>query len=144
MIKIFMKKHFSWRYLLIISITIGSLSCTNEEPVMFDPSAEAEEFVIADSYLQVQTPVVGFQAGTESYPIKVNVINGVNGVKTLNIYKTFNDTEGNKSNEALLGTYPVGSDLRTVIKDDITYNELKQGLTIDGGALPANELDLAV
>lgn len=142
MINIFVKKPLSWGYLMIIAIGIGSFSCENDAVPSFD--AQSVELQVADPYLQVQTPVIGFQAGTPSYEFEMNVINGVKDIQTVNVYSMFSDVTGAESNEVLLTSYSVTSPTRTIVTDELTYDDLKAGITVDGQALPDDQTLLKV
>jgi hypothetical protein len=124
-------------------IALLALGCTNPDPVTIDADNPINP-TQSDAYLQVNTPVIGFQAGTEKYGLAVNVINGVNSISTLNVYSTFTNTSGVSSNEVLLKSYPVDATTREVIVDSLSYADLKNGLTLDGQPLPEDELQLAV
>jgi hypothetical protein len=124
-------------------IALLALACTEPDPVTYDLN-NAVVPTQSDAYVQVNTPVIGFQAGTEKYGLAVNVINGVNSISKLNVYSTFTGTSGVSSNEVLLTSYPVSAKTREVIIDSLTYADLKAGLTLDGDPLPEDELELAV
>jgi hypothetical protein len=101
--------------------------------------------VVTDPFLQIKTPVLAFQAGTPSYTMEFNVVNGTKRINSVEVYKVFTDAStGNVSNEALLGTYTLDAGNFTAIVDDLTYEELKAGLTVNGGPLPDDETQLAI
>lgn len=124
-------------------IALLVVGCINPDPVTLDTDNPVTP-TQSDAYLQVNTPVIGFQAGTEKYGLAVNVINGVNSISKLNVYSTFTDTSGVSSNEVLLRSYTVDATTREVIIDSLTYADLKDGLTLEGQPLPDDELLLAV
>lgn len=137
-----MKKSIN-RY-LIVGLAAFAFACDNEEVVTYSES-NAQEQVVADPFLQVQTPVVGFQAGTDSYEVGVNIINGTKAIEEVNVYSTFTDAAtGESSNEVLLTTLAVDGPTRTVVTDELTYDELKAGLTVGGNPLPEDQFELAV
>ena len=128
---------------LIISLSLALLfiaaSCNEEDFVVYGN----EEFIkVTDPYLQVLTPVISFQAGTPSYVMEVQVVNTntTSRISAVDVYKVFTDiVTGNSSNEALLGSYPLGTGTTTLIHDELTYADLKEGLTVNGGPLPDDE-----
>ena len=131
------------RYSLIILTFIG-LSCEEDNTVDYDQNAAIFQKV-PDPFVQVTTPVVGFQAGTESYDLAFNVINGTKAVTSVNTYSVFTDAEtGAESNEVMLGSFPITDPNRNIIESTVTYDDLKAGLTVNGGSLPASDLDLKV
>lgn len=139
--KILMNKAF---YLAVF--TLIALAC--EEDTVMDYNDGSPTFQnVADPYLQIQTPVIGFQAGTESYPFAVNVINPDNELqlKEVKVYSVFTNAEtGSESNEALLGTLPVEGANRNVVEGLWDYSQLKAGITVDGAPLPDDEEQLKV
>lgn len=132
---------------LIIPLTFvllfAAVSCDDDEYVQYGN----ETFqVVTDPYLQIKTPVISFQAGTPSYTMEFNVVNGSKRVTAVEVYKVFTDAStGGVSNEVLLGTYsiPAGENFTSIV-DELTYAELKSDLVVNGGPLPDNELDLAI
>ena len=129
---------------LSFALLFVTVSCNDDEFVQYGD----ETFkTIVDPYLQILTPVISFQAGTPSYNMKVNVINGneAKRLSSVDVYKVFTDiTTGNSSNEALLGTYPVGAGTSSLIDVQLTYAQLKEGLTVNGGPLPDDETELSL
>jgi len=131
------------RYLLV-TLTLFAFSCDDDNTVEYDKGAAIFQKV-ADPFLQVTTPVIGFQAGTESYDLGFNVINGTKALTEVKAYSIFTDAEtGLQSNEVLLSTFPVAQPNRNIVTGNITYDELKAGLSVNGAALPTDEVDLKV
>jgi len=128
-----------------LSFTLVFLMFTScEDPELIDYNTGGIQEV-SDSYLQVETQVVSFQAGIESYDISFNLVNGTKSVSKVNIYSTFTDAgSGLESNEILLSSYDVTDPTIEAINDSFTYDELKSGLTVDGSGLPDSDTDLAV
>lgn len=112
-----------------------------------DYTASNQSQSVTDPYLQINTPVIGFQAGVESFEYALNVINPSNdlALSEVKVYSVFTSAEtGSLSNEAVLMTIPVEGPNRNVAEGAFTYEDLKAGLTVDGGALPDSDLDLKV
>jgi hypothetical protein len=129
-------------YLSIVCFSLLFASCAEEfETQEYSSSGTLK---VADPYLQINTPVVSFQAGNKDYTIDFNVVNGLNKVSKVNVYKQFTDAKtGNSSSVVLQGTYDVAdADIVSVVKK-LTYADLKNGITVSGAALP-DEKDLAV
>ncbi|HZV70270.1 MAG TPA: hypothetical protein VFG10_12030 [Saprospiraceae bacterium] len=127
----------------LFAFLLVAVSCNDDEFVKYEGEAFSQ---ITDPYLQILTPVISFQAGTPSYALKVHVINGTEAkrITAVDVYKVFTDiVTGEKSNEALLKSYPVGPGT-TLIDDQLTYADLKAGLTVNGGSLPDDETALAL
>jgi hypothetical protein len=125
----------------LIAAAAMVLSCEEDSSMDYKGG---DELGVTDSYLQITTPVVGFQAGTEQYSIAFNAINGEKDIEKVNIYSTFTDTDGSTSNEGLFASYDVEGPLLNKIEDDFTYDDLRAGLTINGGPLTDDQNQLAV
>lgn len=130
------------RYLMIVGAAI-LISCEEDTKVDYSED-EAITLENADSFLQIETSVVGFTAGLESYSIAFNAINGVKDIDQVNIYSTFTDVDGSVSNEVLFGSYPVEETGRNQITDDFTYDDLKEGIIVNDESLPTDQTLLAV
>jgi hypothetical protein len=130
------------RYFVII-FSLLWLSCDDDERAIDYAEDAAINARILDPFLQVTTGFVPFEVGTEKYDIQFNVVNGVDALSKVKLYGSFYDAESREtSNEVLFGEYNVTSPERTVIKDSFTYDELRGGLTVDGGPLPASDEDI--
>ncbi len=135
---------------IIISLSFALLfvavSCTDDDFVTYGDETSTK---LTDPYLQILTPVISFQAGTPSYNMKFNVINGSEAtrINSVDVYKVYTDiVTGNSSNEALLGSYPVtvGAGGSQLIDVNLTYDQLKEGLIVNGGPLPDDQTQLAL
>jgi len=130
--------------LLSLALLVIAVSCNEEDFVVYGTE---ESIKVTDPYLQVLTPVISFQAGTPSYLMEIQVVNTDQSsrISAVDVYKVFTDiVTGNSSNEALLGSYPLGTGTTTLIHDELTYADLKEGLTVNGGPLPDDETELAL
>jgi hypothetical protein len=132
--------------LLSFALLFVAVSCNDDDFVTYGNETSTK---LTDPYLQILTPVISFQAGTPSYNMKFNVINGNDAtrINSVDVYKIYTDiVTGNSSNEALLGTYPVtvGAGGSQLIDVNLTYDQLKEGLTVNGGPLPTDQTQLAL
>lgn len=137
---------------LVVALAVASMvtlsSCGDDEPVSFgqgDPTTLAN----SSSFLQVITPVVSFQAGTESYDIEINAIQGFDRITSLSMISVYTDAAaatGLSSDPVVLKTVPVSSNTgeRSVIEQSLTYSDLRAGITIGGNQLSTSDFDLAV
>lgn len=142
--KLFINQQYLMKRYLMVVFTLFALSCEEEREIEY-PVSEAVTQQITDPFLQIKTSVIGFQAGTPSYDLEFNVINGLKNVSQVNVYSTFTDaTTGQTSNEVLLKSYPVTGSTRNILTDELTYADLKAGLTLNGTPLPDNQTTLAV
>jgi hypothetical protein len=133
------------RYLIIL-FTAFWISCEEDDHITYSENDQTSP-VITNPYIQIVTPVVGFVAGKESYEYKFNIMTGVKSqaIKEVKVYSQYTDAEtGSLSNEVLLQTIPVEDPIRTTAAGLLTYDDLKEGLTVNGGPLPASDLDLKV
>jgi hypothetical protein len=134
-----------WRTLLLATLVlVVGVSCNEEEA----PTLGTGGFQgVPDTYLQIATPVIAFQAGTEKYGISLNAIIGEIPISEVLVYSTFNDAAGAtglSSDEILLKSYAVSSDLKESIVDSLSYADLSAGITLDGSPLPESDFDIAV
>lgn len=128
-------------FILFFSAFVFLTSCEEESFVEY---GNGDNQVITDAYLQINSPVVSFQAGTPSYEIDFNVLNGSHAVSSVKVYSTFTDakTQG-VSEPVLLKSIDVGSG-KTAVIENLTYENLKDGVTVGGNALPSDDLELAI
>lgn len=135
----------TWKVLLLSALVLsGAVSCSENEAPTFKTGGVAK---IPDSYLQILTPVVSFQAGNEKYGITFNAIMGEKVPGRVDVYASYTDAAsatGLTSEEVLLTSYEISGDLKDYVTDSLTYEDLKEGITIDGDPLPESDLDLAV
>ncbi len=136
-------QYLAKRYLLI-TLILFVVSCDEDDTMDYDQS-DAIFQTVTDPFIQVTTPVIGFQAGIESYELGLNVINGTKAITEVKAYSIFTDAEtGLESNEVLLTTFPIEEPNRNIVTGTITYEELKAGLNVNGTALPTSQVDLKV
>ncbi len=136
-------KHIKFLILLFILIVVG-YSCTKDpEVVQYKQDGIIK---LADPFIQINTPVIAFQAGIPEYKLGLNLINGNDlKVNKINVYSIYTDAKsGKKSNEALLTILDGGAVNKIEILKSIKYADLKKGLTVNGAALPDDEKLLAV
>jgi hypothetical protein len=134
-------KNIRFGILLAVSLLVVGVGC-EEDLVEYGPEQPQK---ITDPYLQIVTSVIAFQAGTPSYSMEFNIINGEKRISAVDVYMVFTDAAtGAESNEALLVSIPADAGNFTAVSQELTYAQLKSGLTVNGGPLPDNEVDLAV
>jgi hypothetical protein len=126
-----------------LAILFAISSCNEDDLVTYDTGDFAK---IATPYVQIETAVISFQAGTPDYELRFNAINGTKGLTEVRLYSTFTDAASglDSDNEVLMKTYTITEPKIERISETITYDVLKAGLTVDGAPLPASELDLAI
>ena len=130
------------KYVALFAIGLLFASCGDQELVTYN---EGGVQTIADPFLQINTPVVSFQAGTPDYELDFNVINGERTLTKVNVYSIFTDaSSGMKSDQTLLKSYDIAPGAKFEVSDLLTYDVLKNGVTVNGNALPSDQNDLAI
>lgn len=133
---------FNLKYLTILLAGFVALYSCDDDTVTYDEIA----LEVVDGFYRALTPTVPFVAGTDAYEIKFIVVPGVADVARVDVYKQFTDSKtGETSNEVLLGSYDVdAAEAATNISDEITYDDLKEGLTLNGSPLPADDIEIGI
>lgn len=132
-------------YLIGLLAIMFITSCSDGQDYRsYEGEYGTETTKLADPVLNIESQVVSFIFGTDSYPVDFNLVNGEKAVTTINIYNTFNDAaSGESSNEVLLRSVAVdGSVSRDTFSEPFTYAELKEGLTLAGSPLPDDETQI--
>jgi hypothetical protein len=130
--------------IVFLTLLVTAISCDQSQDA-FSEYEQGPFQQIADPYLQILTPVVSFQAGTPSYEVKFNTINGLKQLSKVDSYKVYTDAKtGSSSEPVLFSSYTIDDPLKVVIQHEFTYEDLKAGITVDGTGLPDNQADLAV
>ena len=117
-------------------ITLGVLSCTEDTDVLTGDNNEG-------GLLDVKNNLVAYVVGNGNdfqYTAGLGAFQGDVTVESVDIYKQFTGVDGISSNKVLLKnvTFPNTSQVES-ITFNFTYNELIQGLTIDGQSLPSDD-----
>lgn len=120
-------------------------SCGEEEYQSIESEYGTTNLEAADALLNVNTQVVSFQAGTPSYNLNFDLLNGTKKVSNINVYSSFTDAATQTTSPVILfKSYPVGDNLRTNFSDDVNYSQLKNGITLNGEPLPDDEVSVAI
>lgn len=120
-------------YSLALLVLAGLFSCEKDSDAL---TGGAE----TGGLLTVNSGLVGYVVGNGNdfkYPAKVTVFQGDVLTTKIEIYKSFTTVAGVKSNEVLFRTIDIPATPQNQIIDfNVTYNELKAGLTVAGQPLP--------
>ncbi len=137
-----MKNKFHFILLFLATTMVFTACVKDEDEVSYGAETPVDR---ADPLLLVNTPIISFVAGEPSYELDLLAfIPSGNATSKINVLSTFTDAAtGAVSNEVVLKTFDVSSG-ENPINSTITYADLKAGLTVNGGGLPANEVDIAV
>ncbi|MCB9327549.1 MAG: hypothetical protein H6572_02565 [Lewinellaceae bacterium] len=127
--------------ILLVVAFLGTflVSCSDDTDNTINYSG-GETLKITDPYLQIGTPVVSFQAGIPEYNYELTLINAVNHVSKLNVYKQF--TEAGtlaKSERILFKSYDISNESKMLISETFNSDDLKTGLSVSGNQLPSND-----
>jgi hypothetical protein len=142
--KIFRYRKLFIQTFVVAAVGLSAVSCMPDEEMEYTENGKITQGV-TDPYLQINTPVIGFQAGTEDYAVSLNAINGDKTISEVKVYSVFTDAAtGLTSNEVLLTSFPVASPTRTIIDGTLTYEMLKAGIVVDGNPLPDDQAELKV
>jgi hypothetical protein len=118
---------------------------------LFTACNKSEDLVTEDALtggLVVPTGSVPYKLGaTPQVDINVTIPMGP-GIASVEVYNTYtSNVTGSVSNEVLVSTIDVASGNATeeIVKSfSVTYNDLKNGIVIDGGGLPSDETELPI
>lgn len=137
-----MKSSIKLSIFSFLILGFGIFSCGDEDLVTYQ---EGGVLKIADAYLDILTPVVSFQAGTPDYSISMDIINGEKRVTKVNVYSVYTDAvSGKTSSEVLLTTIDVPAGAKVNLSKKLTFADLKNGITVNGGPLPDDQNKLSV
>lgn len=93
--------------------------------------------------LTVNSGLVGYVVGNGNdfkYALKVTGYQGSVQTTKIEVYKSFTNVAGKKSNEILFKTFEVGKTPQNqVVNFETTFNELRTGLTLEGAPLPTDD-----
>lgn len=133
---------FNLKYLTLLLAGFFIMYSCDDDTVTYDEIA----LEVADGFYRALTPTVPFVAGTDFYEIRFIVVPGVADVAQVAVYKQFTDSKtGNSSDVVLMGTYDVNSaEAATTIVDQLSYDDLKAGLTLNGNPLPDNDIEIGI
>jgi len=136
------RKSLLRRYLIMAIASLTWLACEDDREVGYDPAA-GQGLEHADPYLQVVTGFIPFEVGTEGYDLEFNAVNGLDALSKVKMYGVYTDAESGITSEPVLyGEYDVQPDGRTVVVDNLTYAELREGIVIDGEPLGESDEDV--
>lgn len=132
------------KYLIVMLLSFTALvSCID------DDNDELTGGAAIGGLVTIDTPSVGYVVGNDgTYTASGSVYQGNAQTTSISVYKTFNNSAtGASSNEELFFTLPISN--TTVGQSgnfsfDFTYEDLIEGLTIDGAPLSTNDADLNI
>lgn len=123
-------------YLLSLIVITGFFSCDDEKDAL---TGNAE----TGGLLTDISGLVGYVVGNGNdfeYTAKATVFQGAVKTTKIQIYKSFTNVAGVTSNEVLLKSIDLSDTPQNqVVQYTMTYDELKEGLTIAGAPLPTDD-----
>jgi len=125
--------------LFLTSIII--YSCNDED---LDVDNNSAGFSIG-GLVRNDSKLVNYVIGSDAaYTFNMLIYQGDIKTTSIDIMKSFTSATGEKSNEILLKNVPVTNDLTDAFSYSTTYEELIQGLELNGQPLPENDSELAI
>jgi hypothetical protein len=128
-------------YSLALLVLAGLFSCEEDSDSLTGGAATG-------GLLTINSGLVGYVVGNGNdfkYPVKVTGFQGEVTTTKIEVYKSFTNVAGVKSNELLYKTIDVAETPKNQVIDfNVTYNELRAGLTVGGAPLPADDSKLII
>lgn len=124
--------------LFFLSFAVGFTACDKEQDDLVTANA------VEGGLLEPQNPAINYIVGdTKTYTAKLKVYQG--GIKTtsIDVYKQFKGVLGTSQN-VLWKTISINSATTGFATYTFDYNELRAGLTLPGGEIPADDQLLSI
>lgn len=134
--------------MLLCLLSVGMFSCVQNADDNLAVYSEAD--VMRNDPLQqilVNTPVISFVAGEPGYDIEfLAIIPNNPGITDVKATAVFFDAGSQQSSESFdLGSYSINtSENTTLIQDNLTYEDLSDGVTVGGQPLPDSQVEVPV
>ncbi len=116
-------------------------ACNDDDLNVVDNSAGYSEGGLIRNDSKLVNYVIG---SDQDYTFNMLIYQGAIKTTSVDILKSFTTASGVTSNEILLKNVPVTSTETGAFSFSTTYDELAQGLTINGQPLPESDSDLAI
>ena len=126
---------------LIFLTSVFFYACNDEDLDVTDNSAGFSTGGLIRNDSKLVNYVIGSDA---NYTFDMLIYQGAVKTTSLDIMKSFTKASGEKSNEILLKNVPVTDPLTSGFSFSTNYEELIQGLEVNGQPLPASDSDLAI
>ncbi|WP_395633802.1 hypothetical protein, partial [Flavobacterium sp.] len=128
-------------YLFMAVTSLGIVSCEKDNDVLTGNKNEG-------GLLDVKNNLVAYVVGNGNdfqYSAALGAFQGDVTVESVDIYKQFTGVDGSTSNRVFLKnvTFPNATQLETV-NFNFTYNELSEGILVNGQPLPTNDTELEI
>lgn len=95
--------------------------------------------------VEVATPLLSYVVGTpDGYKVKMKVFQGPVKTNEINVIKAFQSSKGDRSDEALLKTVSITDGETAFIEFEVSFDELIEGLDLNGQDLSSNDGDYAI
>lgn len=95
--------------------------------------------------VNVETPLLSYVIGTpDGYKVKLKIFQGAVKTNEVNVLKAYQNASGERSNETLLKTVAIADSETSFIEFEVSFDELIQGLSLNGSDLSANDQDYAI
>ncbi len=122
--------------------SIGVVSCEDEDNDLLTGNQNTGGLLDVKNIL---VPYVVGNGADFEYLASISAYQGDVKINSVDIYKTFTNVSGESSNKALLKTitFPNTSQIEN-LNFSVSYNELINGLTLNGSALPSSDGELNI
>lgn len=130
------------KYILLSFLAIGLVACDGND-LDFDTTAEIDH---TGGLITVDKALISYVVGEDgAYAFSGSVLQADVMTNTIELYKSFTDVEGNKSETIPFKTITLPNTSQVeLFSTTATYAELKEGLTIGGAALPDEDTALNI
>jgi hypothetical protein len=129
-------------YLFMAIASLGVVSCEEEDNDLLTGNQNEGGLLSVNSIL---VPYVVGNGADFEYEASISAFQGDIQVNSVDIYKTFTNVAGESSNTVLLKTVTFPNTAQVENLDfTVSYNELINGLTLNGAPLPASDSALSI
>lgn len=126
---------------LIFLSSILFFSCNDQDLNVADNAAGFSTGGLVRNDSKLVNYVIGSDA---TYNFNVLVYQGAIKTTSIDVYKSFTSAAGAKSNEELLVNIPITATSTSSITVPVKYEQLINGLSINGQPLPTNDAELVI
>lgn len=131
----------TFKYLGLFLVSLCLLTACTEEDV--------DEVLALDhtgGLIEVISSSLNYVVGNDAaYPVNLVAFHGSNPIQTIEVYKTYSTSTGESSNTEFLKTIELtGNGNKEAVTFSVTYEELIEGLTIEGNPVPSDDTQLNI
>lgn len=130
------------KYILLSFLAIGLVACDGND-LDFDTTAEIDH---TGGLISVDKALISYVVGEDgTYTFSGSVLQADVATSSIELYKSFTDVDGNTSETIPFKTVSLTTDSQTeLFSTTASYAELKEGLSVNGAALPDSDTELNI